>query len=73
MSRLVDKISRFMFIVLIAGIVVAGVVACYPRYMRMKGLAQEKARYLQLVDEKTAEIAELQEQQRRFSADRGVI
>ena len=73
MSRLVDKISRFMCIVLIAGIAVAGVVACYPRSMRMKGLAQEKARYLQLVDEKKAEIAELKEQQRRFSADRGFI
>ena len=73
MSRLVDKFSRFMFVVLIAGIVVAGAVACYPRYMRMKGLAQEKARYLQLVEEKKAEIAELKEQQRRFSTDRGFV
>ena len=59
MSKLVDNLSRFIFIALILSIVVAGVVACYPRYMRMKGLAQEKARYLQLVEEKKAEIAEL--------------
>lgn len=73
MSRLVDKLSRFMFLVLIAGIIVAGAVACYPRYMRMKGLAQEKARFLQLIEEKKAEIAELKEQQRRFSTDRGFV
>ena len=73
MSKLVDKLSRVIFLALIVGIFVAGVVACYPRYMRMKALAQEKARYLQLVDEKKAEIAELKEQQRRFSADRGFI
>ena len=73
MSRLVDKVSRIAFVVLIALIAVAGVVACYPRFMRMQGLAQEKARYLQLVEEKKAEIAELKEQQRRFSVDREFV
>ena len=73
MSKLVDKLSRVIFLALIVGIFVAGVVACYPRYMRMKGLAQEKGRYLQLIEEKKAEIAELKEQQRRFSTDRGFV
>ena len=41
--------------------------------MRMKGLSQEKARYLRLVEEKKAEIAELKEHQRRFSTDRGFV
>ena len=73
MSKLVDKLSRLVFIVLIVSIVAAGAVASYPRYMRMKGLSQEKARYLQLIEEKKAEIAELKEQQRRFSVDRGFV
>ena len=73
MSKLVDRLSRLVFIVLFVGIVAAGVVASYPRYMRMKGLSQEKARYLQLIEEKKAEIAELKEQQRRFYADRGFV
>ena len=73
MSKLVDRLSRLVFIVLFVGIVAAGVVASYPRYMRMKGLAQEKARYLQLIEEKKAEIAELKEQQRRFYVDRGFV
>ena len=73
MSKLVDKLSRFVFIVLFIGIVAAGVVASYPRYTRMKGLAREKARFLQLVEDKKAEIAELKEQQRRFSTDRGFV
>ena len=73
MSKLVDRLSRLVFSVLIAGIVAVGIVASYPRYMRMKGLAQEKARYLQLIEEKRAEIAELKEQQRRFSSDRGFV
>ena len=73
MSRLVDKLSRFVFVVLFIGIVVAGFVASHPRYKRMRSLAQEKARVLQLVEEKKAEIAELKEQQRRFSVDRGFV
>ena len=67
MSKLVDKLSRLVFIVLFIGIVAAGVVASYPRYTRMKGLARE------LVEDKKAEIAELKEQQRRFSTDRGFV
>ena len=73
MSKLVDKLSRVIFIALIVGIFVAGVVACYPRYMRMKGLAQEKARYLKLVEEKKAEIAAIREKQRRFNTDREFV
>ena len=73
MSKLVDRLSRIVFIVLIVSIVAAGAVASYPRYMRMKGLSREKARYLQLIEEKKAEIAELKEQQRRFSVDRGFV
>ena len=73
MSKLVDKISRLVFVVLFIGIVVAGAVASYPRYKRLQGLSQEKARYLQLIEEKKSEIAELKEQQRRFSVDRGFV
>ncbi len=73
MSKLVDKVSKLVFIVLFIGIVVAGAVASYPRYQRMKSLAQEKERYLQLVEEKKAEIAELREQQRRFNVDREFV
>ena len=73
MSKLVDRISRLVFIVLFVGIVAAGAVASYPRYTRMKGLSQQKARVLQLVEEKKSEIAELKEQQRRFSVDRGFV
>ncbi len=73
MSKLVDRLSRLVFIVLFAGIVVAGVMACYPRYMRMQGLAQEKARILKLIEDKKEEIAGLKEQQRRYSSDRGFV
>lgn len=73
MSRLVDKFSRILFVVLFIGIVIVGVVASHPRYKRMKALAQEKARIQQLVEEKKAEIAELKEQQRRYSSDRGFV
>ena len=73
MSKLVDRLSRLVFIVLFVGIVAAGAVASYPRYTRMKGLSQQKARVLQLVEEKKSEIAELKEQQRRFSVDRGFV
>ena len=73
MSKLVDKVSKIVFFLLFIGIVVAGVVAAYPRYMRMKSLAREKGRCLQLVEEKKAEIAELREQQRRFNVDREFI
>ena len=73
MSKLVDKLSRVIFIALIAGIVAAGAVASYPRYRRMQGLADEKARVLKLIEEKKAEIAELKERQQRFSSDRGFV
>lgn len=73
MSKFIDRLSRLVFIVLFAGIVVAGVVASYPRYKRMQGLAQEKARVQKLIEEKKAEIAELKEQQQRYSSDRGFV
>ena len=73
MSKLVDKHSRFVFVVLIIGIVVAGAVASHPRYKRMQTLTKQKARVLELVEAKKAEIAELKEQQRRFSSDRGFV
>ena len=73
MSRLVDKLSRFVFVVLFLGIVVAGGVAAFPRYERMKSLEKERERVQRLVEEKKAEIAELKEQQRRYSNDRGFV
>lgn len=73
MSRFIDRLSRFAFLVLFVGIVAAGAVASYPRYRRMKGLAAEKARVLKLIDEKKAEIAELRERQQRYSSDRGFV
>ncbi len=73
MSKLVDRLSRLVFIVLFAGIVVAGVMACYPRYRRMQGLANEKEHILMLIKEKKEEIARLKEQQRRYSSDRVFI
>ena len=73
MSKLVDKLSRFVFVVLIIGIVVAGAVASHPRYKRMQTLTKQKAHVLELVEAKKAEIAELKEQQRRFSSDRGFV
>ncbi len=73
MSKLVDKLSRFVFVVLIIGIVVAGAVASHPRYKRMQTLTKQKAHVLELVEAKKAEIAELKEQQRRFSSARGFV
>lgn len=73
MSKLIDRLSRLAFLVLFVGIVAAGVVASYPRYRRMKGLAEEKARVLKLIEEKKAEIAELKERQQRYSSDRGFV
>ena len=73
MSKLVDKLSRLVFFVLFVGIVVAGIVAAFPRYKRMQTLTKQKARVLELVEAKKAEIAELKEQQRRFSSDRGFV
>ena len=73
MSKLVDKLSRFVFVVLIIGIVVAGAVASHPRYKRMQTLTKQKAHVLELVEAKKAEIAELKEQQRRYSSDRGFV
>ena len=65
MSKLIDRLSRLAFLVLFVGIVAAGAVASYPRYRRMKGLAEEKARVLKLIEEKKAEIAELKERRRK--------
>lgn len=73
MSKLVDRLSKLVFLMLFVGIVAAGAVASYPRYMRMRGLAHEKNRYLQLIEEKKAEIAELKDQQKRFYSDRGFV
>ena len=73
MSKLADKLSRFVFFALFIAIVVGGAMFSIPRYKRMQALAHEKARYLQLVEEKKAEIAELKEQQRRYSSDRGFV
>ena len=73
MSKLVDRLSRIVFFVLFAGIVVAGGVAALPRYERMKSLEKERERVQRLVEEKKAEIAELKEQQRRYSNDRGFV
>ena len=73
MSKLVDRVSRFVFFVLFLGIVVAGGVAAFPRYERTKSLAKERERVQRLVEEKKAEIAELKEQQRRYSNDRGFV
>ncbi|MBQ4200207.1 MAG: septum formation initiator family protein [Kiritimatiellae bacterium] len=73
MSKLVDKVSKFVFFMLFTGIVAAGLVASYPRYMRMNDLAREKEKCLKLVEEKKAEIAQLRDQQRRFNTDREFI
>ena len=73
MSKLVDKFSKYVFIVLFIGIVVGGVMAARPLYIRKQGLTQQKERILQLVEEKKAEIAELKEQQRRFYVDRDFV
>ncbi len=73
MSKLVDRLARVVFFVLFGGIVVGGIVTALPRWERMKSLAKEKERVQRLVEEKKAEIAELKEQQRRYSNDRGFV
>ena len=73
MSKLSDKVFRIFVIAAFVGIVVGGLLACRPRYLQMKGYSEKRAHVLRLIEAKKAEIAELKDQQRRLSADRGFV
>jgi len=73
MSKLSDKVFRVFIVAAFVGILVGGALACRPRYLQMLGYSEKKAQVLKLIEEKKAEIAELKEQQRRFSVDRGFV
>ena len=45
----------------------------YPKYHQALGLEKERARILQLIEDKKVEIASIRERQRRFNTDREFV
>ncbi len=73
MNTLIQRILQTLFVLGFVGIVVAGILASYPKYRHAQDLRAERDRILQRIEEKQREIAELRNQQRRFNTDREFV
>jgi len=64
-----ESFLHWFTIVLLAAVVVGGVAMAYPSYLRGQELKRQEADLKARIEAKKAEIAKLQEYQRRFRTD----
>ena len=68
-DNLKDSILHWFTIVLMAIVIIGGAAMAYPSYRRGQALKLQEAELKARIEEKKAEIAKLQECQRRFKTD----
>ena len=68
-----DKFLRFFTVVLVLAILVGGLAAAWPNYVRRNSLKAQDAALAASIEEKKREIARLQDFQRRFKTDRDFV
>jgi cell division protein FtsB len=68
-AGLKEKCMRWFTVVLLAVIIVGGLVMVYPTYRRGQALKAQNAELQSRIDGKKREIAQLEENQRRFRTD----
>ena len=73
MNTIIAKLLKCFYFAAIVSVVFLGYVIIQPRYSKMKGLNEEKARILQRIEDKKAEIAALRDKQRRFNTDKDFV
>ena len=64
-----EKFLRYFTVVLVLAILVGGLAAAWPNYVRRNSLKAQDAALAASIEEKKREIAQLAENQRRFKAD----
>lgn len=68
-AGLKEKCMRWFTVFLLAAIIVGGMVMVYPTYRRGQALKAQNAELQSRIDGKKREIAQLEENQRRFRTD----
>ena len=68
-ETLADKITRFVTLVLVLGVIGVGLLFMWPTYLQNQSLRRQDAELARRIVEKHAEIAELVDMQRRFKTD----
>ena len=68
-----ERLFRAFTISLALVILVGGLVAVWPTYMRSRALSRQQADLSARIEEKKLRIAELQELQRRFQTDSDLV
>lgn len=64
-----DQIAKYLTILALVVIVIGGLLSMYPRYRRSEKLKTENAALQEQIKLRMAEIARLEENQRRFRSD----
>ena len=73
MDKLLQKIVHGLFFIGFVVIVVTGTMTAYPKYRQANDLNDRKEGLLRRIEEKTREIQELKDRQRRFNTDREFV
>ena len=72
-ESLSDKVAKYLTYAVMLLIVVSGVVIIYPNYRRSEALKRQNEELQRRIDEKTREIAQLIDYQRRFRTDKDFV
>lgn len=68
-ETLADKVTRYVTLVLVLGVIGVGLLFMWPTYLQNQSLRRQDAELSERIVRKHAEIAELEENRRRFKAD----
>ncbi|MBQ3672556.1 MAG: septum formation initiator family protein [Kiritimatiellae bacterium] len=68
-----EKFLRYFTVTLVLAILVGGLAAAWPSYVRRNSLKAQDAALAAQIEEKKREIARLQDFQRRFRTDRDFV
>ena len=68
-----ERVLRYTTVALVLSILVGGLAAAWPSYVRRNSLKAQDAELAARIEEKKREIARLQECQRRFKTDKDFV
>ncbi len=71
--EIIQKVLLLFFILGFICVFAVGARLSYPKYLKVRGLAEERDRIKQRISEKGREIAEIKKKQQRFNTDREFI
>ncbi|MGN0846000.1 MAG: septum formation initiator family protein [Kiritimatiellia bacterium] len=73
MNKLLHKLLQIFFLLGFICVLVTGFVMSYPKYSKVCGLMEERARINRRISEKAREIDAIKAKQRRFNTDREFV